>query len=155
MKVFISHKDKDSDAAIEIERILKERNIETYLDILDDSIEKDGEKLTNHLKEKIKVSTHIITVISKETTKSWWVPCEIGMAIQCNIPIVNFLLHNIELPGYLNYWPKLKAVNDVEKYITALKKTPRIVLEKGMFIENYTTNENYVENFYENLNNLL
>jgi len=118
MKVFVSHKKEDELIAAKIALYLNMADIESYLDILDDQIIEDGKKLTNHIIDKISSCTDVIVVLSEKTIFSWWVPFEIGVAVEKKIPLVNYLSDNIKMPGYLEYWPRLRSLDDIKKYIS-------------------------------------
>lgn len=121
-KIFISHKQEDHHEALQIEKILKAHGVNTYLDVLDQSLSGDGERLTRHIKSKLRECTDLIVVLSHNTKSSWWVPFEIGMASEKDMPIANFLLSNEKLPEYLEYWPRLKNDSDLAKYVITRKK---------------------------------
>ena len=121
MKVFISHKQQDSSIALSIQSAFKRYGIETYLDVLDTSINGGGKTLTEHIKQELNTCTDIIVVISKWTKLSWWVPFEIGMSAQIDMPTANFLSSDEELPDYLDYWPRLTSINDIATYIVIRK----------------------------------
>ncbi|WP_366924338.1 toll/interleukin-1 receptor domain-containing protein [Metallumcola ferriviriculae] len=130
MKIFISHKDVDSDVATQINKYLSSRGIQTYLDVLDNSVSGSGKKLTQHLMRQLNQCTHLMTILSKDTRYSWWVPFEIGMASQRRFPIANYLVEGVSLPSFLEYWPRLKRLSDLDKYIIAIHK-PEVELNKS------------------------
>lgn len=117
MKVFISHQSKDAEIASDIYRELKHYGIKAYLDTFDNSLVYDSEALTEHLKNIVRESSDILVVMSENTASSWWVPFEIGMAANQDLPTVTFLQNSVGLPKYLDYWPRLKTLNDIEKYV--------------------------------------
>lgn len=55
--------------------------------------------------------------MSEQTKASWWVPFEIGMSAQLDMPTATFLRTNISLPDYLSYWPRLRSIDDIKKYV--------------------------------------
>lgn len=122
MKIFISHKQEDKIIALEIQQTLIAWDIEAYLDLLDDDISENGEKLTQHIRERLSNCSDVIVVLSEKTKTSWWVPFEIGMATEKDMPIANYLVSNIQLPEYLEYWPRLKNLTDVHKYVEIRNK---------------------------------
>lgn len=121
MKVFISHKQEDAYIANNISMELKKCNVPFYLDVLDD-ITEDGKALTDHIKENLNSCTDIIVVMSPNTYKSQWVPFEVGMSAQRDMPTATFLEKNIKLPDFLDYWPRLKTLSDIHKYIDTKKQ---------------------------------
>lgn len=121
MKVFISHKKEDSADALRVKDAFDRMRVESYLDVLDAAIDDGGEALTEHIKEKLNECTDIIVVMSEATKKSWWVPFEIGMAAQIDLPTASFLTEAVQLPDYLEYWPRLKSISDVATYVAVRK----------------------------------
>ena len=95
MKVFISHKQEDSLYAKLVKRQLDLLNVDSYLDVLDTSINGGGEALTDHIKDQLNSCTDIIVVMSEATKYSWWVPFEIGMAAQIDMPTATYLTSSI------------------------------------------------------------
>lgn len=122
IKVFISHKKEDSNLALQLKKAFDNFGVSAYLDVLDNSINFGGKHLTDHIKNQLNQCTDIIVVMSEKTIQSWWVPFEIGMAAQKDMPTATFLSSNVCLPDYLTYWPRLKRINDVSTYITVRKK---------------------------------
>ncbi|WP_026882221.1 TIR domain-containing protein [Clostridium akagii] len=157
MKVFISHKKEDELVALDVFLNLKELKVDAYLDLIDSGIEFKGELLTEHIKRKLNECTDILVVLTEKTKLSWWVPFEIGMASQKELPIVNYLSEGTSLPDYLEYWPRLKNAGDLSKYIAINKKQESdILLEKAMGSFNkYASYENRTEKFYKDLKAVL
>ena len=122
MKIFISHKKEDEYTAFGIQQVLENMGIEAYLDILDDTISDNGEKLTKHIRKKLRECSDVIVVLSDNTKRSWWVPFEIGMSAQVDMPTASFLKSDVVLPSYLSYWPRLKTTTDVDKYVAVRKR---------------------------------
>lgn len=122
IKVFISHKKEDSAYALLVKRAFDDLSVESYLDLLDDSVNSGGKALTDHIKSNLNDCTDIIVVMSEATKRSWWVPFEIGMAAQVNMPIASYLTSSVSLPEYLDYWPRLKSISDIAKYVHVRKR---------------------------------
>ena len=132
MRVFISHKNLVRDIALRVQNVLKEKQVEAYLDLLDDSITGKGETLTKHIKQKLNECTDILVVMSENTKSSWWVPFEIGMAAQKDLPTVSYLQSGVSLPDYLSYWPRLKNESDLAKYEEAHNKIKRQIFNERL-----------------------
>lgn len=122
MKIFISHKQEDYAIAARLDEEFKSYNIDTYLDLIDDTITKDGKALTEHIRRSLNSCTDIIVVMSEKTKLSQWVPFEVGMSAQKDMPTVTFMVDDVKLPEFLDYWPRLKKFSDVEKYLMAKKR---------------------------------
>lgn len=133
IKVFISHKQEDSYTANKIANELKAMSIPYYLDILDFSITKSGKELTDHIKSKLNDCTDIIVVMSELSRYSQWIPFEVGMSAQTNMPTATFLQENVSLPDFLEYWPRLKQPSDIRKYISARKEVRQEYLGKHLY----------------------
>lgn len=154
MKVFISHKDADSLQAMLLKRAFENEGVSAYLDVLDSSINSGGKALTEHIKDQLNQCTDIIVLMSEATKYSWWVPFEIGMSAQINMPTASYLKEDVVLPSYLSYWPRLKTINDVSTYVSIKKKTERTLNEQYSNFElSSISNRRKIETpiFYENL----
>jgi hypothetical protein len=114
----------------------------------------EGEKLTNHIKERLNSCTDLLAVMPDKTIESWWVPFEIGMAPQRDFPIVSYLINNVKSPDYLSYWPTLRKTADLWKYVKAKETTLQesAILKKSI---NYSANRSETDAFYENLRSIL
>ena len=154
MKVFISHKDADSLQALLLKRAFEDEGVSAYLDVLDSSINGGGKTLTQHIKNQLNQCTDIIVLMTEATKHSWWVPFEIGMSAQIDMPTASYLKENVVLPSFLSYWPRLKTINDVSTYVSVRKKTERILNEQYSNFElSSVSNRRKIETpiFYENL----
>lgn len=154
MKVFISHKDVDSAQALLLKKEFQSLGVDAYLDVLDSSIKNGGKSLTEHIKNQLNNCTDIIVLMSESTNESWWVPFEIGMSAQIDMPTATFMKENIVLPSYLSYWPRLRKIEDVAKYVLVRKKTRQFLKESDKnFIYKDTRIRRNIETpiFYENL----
>lgn len=151
MKVFISHKDADSQQALLLKRAFEKEGVSAYLDVLDSSINGGGKYLTEHIKTQLNQCTDIIVLMSEATRHSWWVPFEIGMSAQIDMPTASFLKENVELPSYLSYWPRLKTTSDVATYVSVRKRTERTLNERYSNFELSSRRKIETPIFYENL----
>ena len=128
-----------------------ERNsVEAYLDVLDNSINLGGKELTEHIKNQLNSCTDIIVIMGDKTKDSWWVPFEIGMSAQVDMPTATFLSGDVLLPSYLSYWPRLKTTEDVEAFLAEIKTKNKNIKE----LEKQTNYNNYTQRTYDNLNDL-
>ena len=159
MKVFISHKQEDELTALTVQKVLNSVGEEVYLDVLDNTITGDGEQLTKHIQDKLHECTDVIVILSNRTKESWWVPFEIGMATEKDMPIANFLLSYETLPEYLEYWPRLKNQQDVFKYVETRKKVAeQVIHEKAIGNKDFQRQDNKraeTQKFYAELKKIL
>lgn len=149
MKIFISHKREDSFTANQIANELKLCNVACYLDVLDESITQNGKELTDHIRGNLNECTDIIVVMSSVTYLSQWVPFEVGMAAQVDMPTATFLKENINLPDFLQYWPRLRNIADIRKYVLVSKDVDREYQNYRTLYEAATSRQKRVERFYD------
>lgn len=158
MKVFISHKREDAKYAECIEKQLRVHNVETYLDILDPIVFNDGKSLTEHIKKSLNSCTDILVVMSSATKYSQWVPFEIGMAAQVALPTVTYLAESVQLPDYLTYWPCLRELADIGKYV-AVRRSTALEIQRyyqGRYaVATAEKKAHETRMFYQNLKNTL
>ena len=60
--------------------------------------------------------------MSRLTLASQWVPFEVGIAAQRDLPTATFLRSDVPLPEFLEYWPRLKYSSDIKKYVEAKRQ---------------------------------
>lgn len=157
MKVFISHKQEDSEIATRLALKLFLIDIDYYLDVLDPTVAGDGKQLTDHIKKALNTCTDILVVMSEKTRYSQWVPFEIGMAAQSDMPTVTYLSADVPLPDFLSYWPRLKTVSDVDKYVKTRKETHDQIERRyaGNYAMASSRKAEETHTFYENLKSAL
>lgn len=145
MKIFISHKQEDSDTANRLASELRSLGIPYYLDILDSTVTTSGKALTEHIKSNLNDCTDIIVIMSEATRFSQWVPFEVGMSAQNDMPTATFLKSNVSLPEFLGYWPRLKYPSDIAKYVS----TRREVQDEYVRYDMAQTTKSQTERFYD------
>lgn len=141
MPVFISYRHTDRDYAILIDQQLKVAGIKTYLDVLDEESQKSTDEITNIITQRMRECTHLIAVISDDTSKSWWVPFEIGEATFAENRITTFQLNIADdrLPSYLKKWPKIKNLFQIDIFIQSYKNDMKYTPS----MESVSSNEQY------------
>lgn len=158
MKVFISHKREDALDAERIARQLRVYDVEAYLDILDPVVFNDGKSLTEHIKKSLNSCSDILVVMSSATKYSQWVPFEIGMAAQVDLPTVTYLAERVQLPDYLTYWPCLRELADIGKYV-AVRRSTALEIQRhyqGRYaVATAEKKAHETRMFYQNLKNTL
>ena len=128
-----------------IAKELKEIKVDYYLDVLDNSITENGKELTNHIRANLNKCTDIIVVMSNITKFSQWVPFEVGMAAQKDMPTATFLKEDVSLPDYLQYWPRLKKSTDIREYVSARNDVER----EYRAIYEFASQQRKTEHFYD------
>lgn len=161
MKVFISHKQEDKLIASEIAKELKRRDIDYYLDTEDtNSYNKGNKELTEYLKSSMRSCTDLLVVMSQATKSSMWVPFEIGMAANQELPTVTFLHYQTELPEFLTFWPRLRYMSDISKYVEKANSRINRLQERNFAKSIYSTDsfihgESSTDAFYRELKAVL
>jgi len=105
--VFISHNWRDSRTAKHAaECLAKHQQKDVYIDVLDRT-EAKGEELGKYIREKVRISSRMMVVLSETTKSSWWVPYEVGVA-QRDEKSGSVLKTNpwIRAPEYLESWER-------------------------------------------------
>ena len=150
MKIFISHKKEDETVANSIATELNKLGVSYYLDLLDTQISCSGKALTDHIKSNLNDCTDIIVVMSENTRYSQWVPFEVGMSAQKDMPTATYLKENVGLPDFLTYWPRLKKPSDIQKYVQTRNEVDIEYACKSLFeSSSYARGKSKTERFYE------
>ena len=109
---FISHQSNDKDAAERIAVYLSSRGYPCYLDTFDPNVDGDSPNLESYLRRVIALCRSLMAIVSRTTRISWWVPLEIGVALEKRKHIATYLLTSEDLPSYLWQWPMLRSDRD-------------------------------------------
>lgn len=126
IKVFLSHQQADTARARQIrDRLLYGHQIDSYLDVIDVHLEKSGDDLARHIQTEIAKCSHLIAITSYNTRYSQWVPWEIGVATERRYPLATFADYSSAVPEFLQAWPYLRTLDDVDKYADAAKSRHR------------------------------
>ena len=147
MKFFISHKQEDMGIARLIADELKHMEIEYYLDTLDNTVSGNGRELTEHIKQKLNDCTDIIVIMSYATRFSQWVPFEVGIAAQKDLPTATYLSSAVELPEFLAYWPRLTSTSQIRDYVDA-KRYVDFEYSKSFHMDQYAKAASKTDRFY-------
>ena len=150
ISIFISHKKEDGETAALIAKELNRINVHCYLDLLDTQMTQNGKELTDHIKNNLNKCTDIIVVMSEITKLSQWVPFEVGMSAQKDMPTATFLQANVSLPEYLEYWPRLKKPEDILEYVKTRNEVYLRYDNRGLY-ESVQSNTSQTERFYAKL----
>ena len=116
IRVFVSHRSTDSILAAHVADQIKLNGLDTYLDIIDDALIKDGPQLADHMLARMDRCQQLVAVVSATTQDSWWVPWEIGVGSEKGFRMASFSRGFVDLPSYLKKWPALHSDDDIAKY---------------------------------------
>ena len=108
--VFLSHKMEDKDSTYDIARALASRGISAYVDFVDPQANAEDPNLESYLRGIIHSCKSMLVVVTAKTINSWWVPFELGVALD-NDKLVGTVLRGRpgELPSYLLNWPVMES----------------------------------------------
>lgn len=124
---FISHKNEDADAALEIgNHIMNDFGYNIYLDLFDESLQvadqkNDVESIVKSIHKGLEYSTHLLCIITEKSKKSWWIPYEIGFAQANGKKTASLKIKTLEyLPSFLraNGSAVFYTVKELDKYLT-------------------------------------
>ena len=118
---FISHHNGDTLDAEALAKYLSSLGYHCYLDTLDQSVDGDSPDLEDYLREVIGRCDRLMAVVSWRTKSSWWVPLEIGVALEKEKHIATYLLEREDLPSYLWLWPMLWSYADAAWWVIDTK----------------------------------
>jgi len=122
-KVFISHKNTDAMLAAKVARRVQMNGLQTYLDVIDDALAKDGPDLADLLLQRMSSCDQLIAVVSTATKDSWWVPWEIGVGSEKGFRMASYSENYVSLPSYLEKWPDLRTDVDIDLYCKMSKRS--------------------------------
>lgn len=138
MPVFISHRTADDSTARAIYyRLAEHHGIRCYIDDVDAHLQRSNEKeLTHRLVQKINECTNLLAIMTRNTTGSWWVPFEVGVARQAPRAITSYAtVPDSGLPEYLLEWPRLRGNDAIDTFARLYKAQQRtfneVVLRKA------------------------
>lgn len=116
IRVFVSHAGTDSPLATHVAAQVKRNGMDTYLDVIDDALLKDGPQLADNLLERMSQCQQLIAVLANQTKGSWWVPWEIGAGSEKGFRMASYSRQFVGLPSYLRKWPDLHSDDDIATY---------------------------------------
>ena len=130
IKVFVSHQHEDGALAAQVSAQIKLNDLDTYVDVIDDALVKDGPQLADHLLARMDECQQLIAVVSTATKTSWWVPWEIGVGSEKGFRMASYSQQFVVLPSYLKKWPELHSSADIAQYCSLSKQADAEVLQR-------------------------
>ena len=138
--IFISHKREDSEMAESVGNILKNMDIDIWLDTIElklppPSTPAEHMALTESIEAGIVNSTHLLALISQKTETSWWVPYEVSAA-RARKKELAFLCHKDvkSLPSYFIYGQALADQEKLCAWAERLSRSPQIAAQNKFVI---------------------
>jgi hypothetical protein len=147
--IFISHQQKDKEAAKKIADYLLTAGIDVYFDEYDKDLKiqnqgKNPKEVTRAICNGINNSSHMLVLVSPNTLLSTWVPFEIGYGFE-KTDLAVLSLKGIPkggLPEYIRTAKIIRDIHDLNILITSTTgKSQEILLETKM-MSNYSNHLN-------------
>ena len=122
--IFISHKQEDLRKAIEIGReVTAQAQVPCYVDQLDPNVGSDSADLVTYIQEVIHQCRSLLAVVSNNTQASWWVPLEIGVALETQKFVGSYNTDHTDLPSYLWSWPTMTTNQEAAEWARAVRRS--------------------------------
>lgn len=123
--LFISHKQQDYDEALRIAHLAHDCGYDIYLDVLDPLLQnaqnqKSAILMANLIELGLLNSTHLIAVMTPNTTSSRWVPYEFGRVKEHQLlsyKTSSWAQHYVKLPEYLYLCPIHHSERQVKQWL--------------------------------------
>lgn len=150
--VFISHQQKDKDAARLIADYLINCGIDVYFDEYDLNINRSNpNSVVNAIKAGINKSTHLMCLLSENALQSKWVPWEVGYGYNHNVFCVRLKEVAFKmLPEYLQVVPVYSGYEALDGQIRNMRISRNI--NEG-YIRTYSNfNHPLASIMYSNIN---
>lgn len=125
--IFLSHKSEDKQAVVSIGNYIKSKGVDIYLDADDAALQQavkndDHIAITKSIQLGIYASTDLMTLISKNTKKSWWVPYEVGFASSEKKKLSTLKLKDVTyVPSFLKITKILHGAKALDDHIESVK----------------------------------
>lgn len=144
--VFISHQKSDTEYCKKIADYLINAGIDVYFDEYDRDLKihrqtNNPTGVVDSIKKGIKMSSHMLCVISKNTLYSKWVPWEIGYGNEKTIQgaITIKRIASNELPDYLKTVHVVRGIKSLNSLITQITGQSEYALENQSRIKTYSS----------------
>lgn len=155
--VFISHQKSDTEYCKKIADYLINAGIDVYFDEYDRDLKfyrqtNNPTGVVESIKKGVKMSSHMLCVISNNTLYSKWVPWEIGYGnektIQGAITIKG--ITSAELPDYLNTVHVVRGIKSLNNLITQITGQSEYILESQRKIKYFSEFSHPLSTILEN-----
>lgn len=151
MKVFISHQKNDSELARSVEQRLRTHRIDCYLDVTDPELYKKGEVLADTIRAKMASCSHLLAVLSSSTRNSQWVPWEVGVASEKELPLASFARYTSDVPEFLRHWPYLSTDYELDEFARSALASEVAFKRKALFESPSIARSSSTKEFYDDL----
>jgi hypothetical protein len=156
--VFISHQQRDKDAAKKIADYLINIGIDVYFDNYDKDLKihhqtNNAKAVTDSIRKGINNSSHMLVIVSPNTLHSTWVPFEIGYGYDktdLNVLCLKGIPKG-SLPEYLKSAEIVRDIRDFNKYVSKTSNVPENILLETKKIFSFTNQINPLNSIMDTL----
>ena len=120
--VFVSHTTNDDSLAEEVAKCIRSFGLTAWVDSDFMAPEDDGPGMASKIKRVIGRSYCLLAVVTSATSKSWWVPFEIGVASDKNRFLSTYGDPTVTLPSFLAAWPRVRSHNELHLWCEDVKQ---------------------------------
>jgi hypothetical protein len=126
--IFLSHKSEDKEAVKKIGEHIRSKDLDIYLDVDDPNLQaavrnNEHVAITKFIELGIRSCTHLMTLISEETKRSWWVPYEVGFGKSAKKAISTLKLKTVRyVPSFLQITTLLEDATHLDAYLMRIKR---------------------------------
>jgi hypothetical protein len=114
LRLSINFDERDSSVVPKITAVCDELGLEYTL-------EERNDWLTHALRPQSEDSTHVLFVVSQTTAVSWWLPFQIGRAVERRVGIVSYVWDSTNnLPKYLEAGDTVKGLEGLKSRLCRL-----------------------------------
>ena len=151
--VFLSYQHGDFDNCKKIADYLLGSGLDIFFDEYDKGLSKsvsegDPDKVTEIIQKGIERSTHMLCVISSNTSKSHWVPFEVGYG-DGKLKLGVLTLKDFsdgDLPGYMKTSHVVRGTKFLNQLVSELLEVPPHILEKKSRLTHYSAGRHPLDN---------
>jgi len=121
--VFVSHTTDDDRLADEVAECIQRHGLTAWVDSHHLAREDDGPAMASKIKRVIERSYCLLAVVTGATSRSWWVPFEIGVASDRNRFLSTYGDPRVSLPSFLAAWPRVRDHGELHSWCNEIKRT--------------------------------
>lgn len=158
--IFISHQQRDKDAAKKIADYLLGAGIDVYFDAYDGDLKihhqsNNAKAVTDSIRKGINNSSHMLVLVSPNTLYSTWVPFEIGYGYD-KTDLFVLCLKGIPkggLPEYVRSATIIRDIYDLNNLVSRISKIDKEILLETKMMSDYGSPTNPLSSVMDTLIN--
>ena len=120
--VFVSHTTSDDALAGTVAECLRRHGLTAWVDSDHLSPSDDGPGMASRISAVIKRSFCLLAVVTNATSRSWWVPFEIGVAFANHRFLSTFGISQEPPPSFLAAWPRVERQDELPSWCDAIRQ---------------------------------